>query len=307
MDIKRAVVTGGAGFIGSHIVDTLTAKGAEVLVIDDLSSGKRDNLPANVCLETLDVRADGVIPLMKEFRPDAVFHLAAQMDVRRSVDDPLFDCHVNVFGTVNVLTASLESGAQRFVMASTGGAMYGDVDIIPTPETVLPLPISPYGISKLCGERYVGYFNDNGLPGTVCRFGNVYGPRQDPHGEAGVVAIFGSRLLNGEPCTIFGDGTQVRDYIHVSDVASAFLAAAERPGGVFNIGTKVGTSVNELYAILADEAGVTDGPVYAPARKGELQLSTLDPGLAERTLGWKAKIGIEDGLRSYIRWLRENR
>lgn len=304
MDIQRAIVTGGAGFIGSHIVDALRAQGADVLVIDNLSSGKADNVPEGVRLETADVRDAEIPAIVKNFGPDVVFHLAAQMDVRRSVEDPLFDNQVNVYGTVNVLGASLDAGARGFVFASTGGAIYGEVDQIPTPETVPAHPIAPYGISKLCAERYVDYCNDNGLPGTVCRFANVYGPRQDPHGEAGVVAIFGSRLLAGEPCTIFGDGEQVRDYVHVSDVARACLAAVNAPGGVFNIGTGVGTSVNRLYQILADAAGVSTPPKYAEARKGELQTSIVDPSLAAEKLGWKAEVTVEDGLRDYIEYLR---
>jgi UDP-glucose 4-epimerase len=303
--IKRAVVTGGAGFIGSHIVDALRAKGAEVVVIDNLVSGKASNLPKDVRLETVDVRDPAVESIMRNFSPEAVFHLAAQMDVRRSVEDPLFDNHVNVYGTVNVLRSALAAGAQRFVFSSTGGAMYGDVDEIPTPETVPPMPIAPYGISKLCAERYIHYYHANGLPGTVCRFGNVYGPRQDPHGEAGVVAIFGKRLLNGQPCTVFGDGSQVRDYVHVSDVVKACLAGVEAPGGTFNIGTGVGTSVNRLYEILAQAAGVSDPPVYAEARKGEMQTSILNAGLAAKVLGWKPAVTMEEGLPHYIEYLRQ--
>jgi UDP-glucose 4-epimerase len=305
LKIERAIVTGGAGFIGSHIVDALREQGADVLVIDNLSSGKAANLPEDVRLETADVRDAEIPAIVKNFQPDAVFHLAAQMDVRRSVEDPLFDNHVNVYGTVNVLGAALAAGAQRFVFASTGGAMYGEVDQIPTPETVPAEPIAPYGISKLCAERYVHYFHNNGLPGTVCRFGNVYGPRQDPHGEAGVVAIFGSRLLDDEPCTIFGDGSQVRDYVHVSDVVRACLAATDAPGGTFNVGTGVGTSVNRLYEILAKAAGVSAPPKYAEARKGELQTSIVDPSLAQQKLGWKSRVTVEEGLPQYIEYRRE--
>lgn len=307
MEIQRAIVTGGAGFIGSHIVDALRERGADVLVIDNLSSGRAENVPDGVRLETADVRDAEIPAVVKNFAPDAVFHLAAQMDVRRSVEDPLFDNQVNVYGTVNVLGASLAAGARRFVFASTGGAIYGEVDQIPTPETVPPQPIAPYGISKLCAERYVDYYNDNGLPGTVCRFSNVYGPRQDPHGEAGVVAIFGSRLLKGKPCTVFGDGEQVRDYVHVTDVARACLAAVDAPGGVFNIGTGTGTSVNRLYQILAEAAGVSTPPKYAEARKGELQTSIVDPSLAAEKLGWTSKVTVEEGLRNYIAYLREQR
>ena len=286
----RAVVTGGAGFIGSHVVEALLARGDEVTVIDDLSTGKRENVPAGATLVEHDIRQ----PF--EVAADVVFHLAAQADVRVSVADPAFDAEVNVLGSVRVLEAARLAGAQ-VVFASTGGAIYGECER-PAREDDERHPLSPYGISKLAGEEYLaGYNRLHGTRHVALRYGNVYGPRQDPHGEAGVVAIFFSRLREGKPLTVFGDGRQTRDYVHAEDVARATLLAAAAEGGIFNVGTGLETSVLELARLCGRAAGAEPELVHAPARAGELQRSFLDPGRAERELGFRAEVALEEGLR----------
>jgi UDP-glucose 4-epimerase len=287
----RAIVTGGAGFIGSHVVDALTARGDNVLVLDDLSNGKRTNIP-EARLEVVDIRE----PLDDWFADaDACFHLGAQVDVRVAVERPGHDAQVNVLGTVNVLEAARRHGTQ-VVFASTGGAIYGECDR-PAPEDGPRRPLSPYGVSKLAGEEYLAAYNRlYGTSHVSLRFGNVYGPRQDPHGEAGVVAIFIGRLAAGERPRIFGDGSQTRDYVYVGDVARATLAAAGK-GGVFNVGTGIETSVLELYELCRLVAGSDLEAEHADARLGELQRSVLDVTRAERELGWRAEVGLEEGLR----------
>jgi UDP-glucose 4-epimerase len=286
----RAVVTGGAGFVGSHVAEALLARGDEVTVIDDLSTGKRENVPAGATLVEHDVRQ----PF--EVDADVVFHLAAQADVRVSVADPGLDAEVNVLGTVRVLEAARLAGAQ-VVFASTGGAIYGECER-PAREDDERLPLSPYGVSKLAGEEYLaGYNRLHGTRHVALRYGNVYGPRQDPHGEAGVVAIFFARLREGKPLTVFGDGRQTRDYIHAEDVAQATLLAAAGEGGVFNVGTGLETSVLELAELCGRAAGVEPELVHAPERAGELQRSFLDPARAERELGFRAEVPLDEGLR----------
>ena len=287
----RVVVTGGAGFIGSHVAEALLARGDEVTVIDDLSTGKRENVPAGATLVEHDVR--------QPFEVDAeiVFHLAAQADVRVSVADPSFDAEVNVLGTVRVLEAARLAGAQ-VVFASTGGAIYGECER-PAREDDERRPLSPYGVSKLAGEEYLaGYNRLHGTRHVALRYGNVYGPRQDPHGEAGVVAIFFSRLREGKPLTVFGDGRQTRDYVYAEDVARATLLAAggEGVGGVFNVGTGRETSVLELADLCGRAAGAEPELLRAPARAGELQRSSLDPGRAQRELGFLAQTALDEGL-----------
>jgi UDP-glucose 4-epimerase len=287
----RAIVTGGAGFIGSHVVDALIARGDEVLVLDDLSRGKRTNVP-EAQLEVVDIRQ----PLDDRFEGTEVcFHLAAQVDVRLAVERPDHDAQVNVLGTVNVLEAARRHGTQ-VVLASTGGAIYGECDR-PAPEDAPRRPLSPYGVSKLAGEEYLAAYNRlHGTSHASLRYGNVYGPRQDPHGEAGVVAIFFGRLAAGERARIYGDGQQTRDYVYVGDVARATLAAAGS-GDVFNVGSGIETSVVELYELCRRVAGSDLNPEHAEARLGELQRSVLDVSHADRVLGWRPEVGLGEGLR----------
>jgi UDP-glucose 4-epimerase len=291
----RVVVTGGAGFIGSHVVEALLARGDEVTVVDDLSNGKRENVPEGVRLVMHDIR-EGLAEVFAEARPEVCCHLAAQVDVRVSVDRPGHDAAVNVLGTVAVLEAARAHDAQ-VVFASTGGAIYGECER-PAAESSERRPLAPYGVSKLAGEEYLAAYNRLYGSGHVSlRYGNVYGPRQDPHGEAGVVAIFLGRLAEGQAPRIFGDGQQTRDYVYAGDVASATLAAVGQDGGVFNVGTGHETSVVELYELCRRVAGSELEAQEARARLGELQRSVLDVSLAKRELGWRPQVSLEEGLR----------
>jgi UDP-glucose 4-epimerase len=298
----RTLVTGGAGFIGSHVVDALVARGDEVHVLDNLASGKRGNVAAAATLHERDVR-EPLHELAAELRPEAIVHLAAQADVRVSVADPAYDAAVNVLGTVNVLEAARRVDA-RVVFSSTGGAIYGECER-PAREDDPREPLSPYGCAKLAGEEYLATFGRlTGRRHVSLRFGNVYGPRQDPHGEAGVVAIFLGRLRDGERCTIFGDGRQTRDYVYVGDVARATLLALEQEGdGVFNVGTGRETSVLELYAACSAVAGSDAGAEHAAPRAGELQRSFLDPERAAGGLGFRAETSLTEGLAATWAWI----
>lgn len=312
--IGRAVVTGGAGFIGSNLVGRLVDEGTEVLVIDDLSAGKLERLAdaraaGGVNFHQVDIRADELGDILTGFRPEVVFHHAAQIDVRKSVVDPVYDAAINVVGTVNVLQAAVRSGAERVVFASSGGATYGDVDTFPTPETAPRRPESPYGVSKKVIDDYLRYFESAHELGFVSLgYANVYGPAQDPHGEAGVVAIFSRMLLEGKAPTIFGDGSARRDYVFVSDVADANIRAVTRGGGTFvNIGTGVETSVNELFEILKALTGADVEPSYADAKPGDLDRSVLDPSAAKELLGWEPWTSLEDGLAATVEYFRTHR
>ena len=297
----RAIVTGGAGFIGSNVVDALLARGDEVHVLDDLSHGKRENVAAGAQLHVGDIRTDAA-PLYAEVRPDVCFHLAAQIDVRVSVERPDVDADVNVVGTLRVLEATREHGG-KIVFSSTGGAIYGECDG-PAAEDHAREPLAPYGVSKLAAEEYIAAYNRlYGSSHVSLRYGNVYGPRQDPHGEAGVVAIFMSALRDGTTPRIYGDGKQTRDYVYVGDVVAATLAAAGHDGGVFNVGTGEETSVLELYDSIQRAAGVQREPQLADTRPGELQRSVLDPSLAARELGWKPAHSLDNGLAATWSWI----
>jgi len=298
----RALVTGGAGFIGSNLVDALVERGDSVEIVDNLSSGKRENVSEQARLHVLDVR-EPLTDLFADLKPDVCFHLAAQADVRVSIERPDYDAEVNVIGTLRVLEAARAAGS-RVVFASTGGAIYGECET-PANESSERRPLAPYGAAKLAGEEYLlTYQRLYGMSNVILRFGNVFGPRQDPHGEAGVVAIFLGRLRDGEICRIFGDGKQERDYVYVGDVVAAALKAAEVEGGVFNVGTGRATSVLELYDLCRKVAGSELTAELAPARTGELQRSVLDIGKAERELGWRPETSLEQGLRRTWDWIR---
>jgi UDP-glucose 4-epimerase len=300
----RTLVTGGAGFIGSHLVDALLARGDAVTIVDDLSSGRESNIAAalrnGARLERADIRDAGTLARIAEAaRPQTIFHLAAQVDVRRSLADPGFDARTNVEGTINVLEAARAVGGERVVFSSTGGAIYGETDVLPTPETEPALPMAAYGQSKLCAESYLGLYERlYGLSTLALRFGNVYGPRQDPHGEAGVIAIFCGKVRTGERPRIYGDGTQTRDYVFVGDLVEALVRGGDaRTGGVVNVGTQEETSVLELARVLADLHGPgAPEPAFAPARLGEIERSCLDAGRARELLGWQARTPIGEGL-----------
>ncbi len=302
---RTAVVTGGAGFIGSHVVDALLESGAAVVVVDDLSSGSADNVSDQADLEVLDIsRREALDRVIDAAKPAAIFHLGAQASVVVSVEDPERDCDVNVHGTLNVMTAATRHQAP-VVFTSTGGALYGNEAPMPTTEESFPAPQSPYGASKWAAEAYVNTWREStGVGHTVCRLGNVYGPRQNPHGEAGVVAIFSSLLWHGTQPKVFGFGKPTRDYVHVQDVVRALLAAVGS-GDTFNISTGVETSVSRLLEILQDEAGTSIEPELAPLRPGELERSCLSPRRAEEKLGWTAEVQIEQGLRETYRALVE--
>jgi UDP-glucose 4-epimerase len=299
----RALVTGGAGFIGSNLVDALLARGDDVHVLDDLSKGKRENVADAATLHVADIRDPD--ETFERARPDVVFHLAAQADVRISVERPDHDADVNVRGTVRILEAARRHGA-KVVFASTGGAIYGECDG-PAPESAERRPLAPYGTSKLCGEEYLATWNRlYGTQHAALRFGNVYGPRQEPHGEAGVVAIFMGLLQAGGTPRIYGDGRQTRDYVFVADVADAALRAAGHDGGgVFNVGTGIETSVLELYDAIVAATGIRREPEHADARLGELQRSVLDPSAAQRELGWTPATSLADGLARTWAWVQD--
>jgi UDP-glucose 4-epimerase len=310
--MSRVLVTGGAGFIGSHVADLFIANDWNVTIVDDLSSGKRGNVPREAQFHEMDVNSAGFSRLVSSGKFDVVAHLAAQIDVRKSVADPIADAHSNILGTLNLMEALRKSGAPtRVVFSSTGGAVYGDFNTQPNSESVLKDPDSPYAIAKLSSEYYLAYYSRvHGREYAALRFGNVYGPRQDPHGEAGVVAIFCGRLLNNRPLTVFGDGLQTRDYIYVEDVARAVWLAATGPlpekGRVdalgFNIATGTGASVLEIVRLLQEAAGTDVRVEHAPRRLGEAQESVLNVDKAGELLGWSPQVKLAEGLAKTYDW-----
>ncbi len=295
----RILVTGGAGFIGSHVAQAYVDAGHEVCVMDDLSSGHRDNLPAAASFEQLDIRSEEAAGLVRELAPDLINHHAAQMNVRVSVDDPAFDADINIAGLINLLEAARSAGTARVVFASSGGTVYGEAGDLPCSEGSTPTrPVCPYGVSKLAGEQYLHYYSEvHGLGYLALRYGNVYGPRQDPHGEAGVIAIFSERLLAGQDCTINGDGLQTRDYVYVGDVVRANLASLDSPfRGAVNIGTGKETNVVELYEAIKAKVGGAATAVHGPAKAGESRRNVLDVSLAADILEWSPRTPLEEGL-----------
>ena len=301
---RRVLVTGGAGFIGSHVADAYLASGDHVWVLDNLSSGRPSNIPEDAEFIELDIRDDDVLNLFREVRFDIVNHHAAQIDVRTSVADPTIDASINLEGLLNLTEAAIEVGTRRFVFVSSGGVIYGEPSTIPTSETAPKMPLSPYGVSKFTGELYLNYYRHvHGLEYVALRYSNVYGPRQDPHGEAGVVSIFSRKLLAGEPLTIFGDGEQTRDYVYVGDVVSANLLASEIDldvGGqlddrAFNVGTGIATSVNKLADVLESIAGADLSREHKSGRPGELRHSALNADRL-KSLGWTPGSTLERGL-----------
>jgi UDP-glucose 4-epimerase len=305
----HVLVTGGAGFIGAHSARALLERKHRVTVVDDLSHGRREVVPKGAELVELDIRAPEILPLFDSRRFDAVLHLAAQMDVRKSVADPLFDASVNVLGTLNLLEGSRRSGVKRFVFASSGGAVYGEQEVYPAPESHPRRPASPYGVSKLCGEEYLAHYAlVHGLSALALRYANVYGPGQDPHGEAGVVAIFLDKLLAGETATINGDGMQTRDYVYVGDVARANVLGIESAvTGALNIGTGVETTVADLARDLAQHAGVAPRFVNGPPKPGEQRRSSVYPAAAKMALAWEPRTSLDRGLAETARSFRELR
>ncbi len=310
----RVLVTGGAGFIGSHVVDRALALGHQVVALDDLSGGRRENLTAALArgahLEVADIRAPAASAAVRAFAPELICHLAAQMDVRKSVADPALDADVNLVGLLRVLEAARQAGAlAHVVFASSGGAMYGEQDVFPAPEEHPVRPESPYGLAKAVSEQYLAWYQRMyGIGFTALRYGNVYGPRQSPHGEAGVVAIFCGRILEGKPLTIFGDGTQTRDYVYVDDVVEANARAIEqRPQGGFNVGTAVETDVLTLARRLIEVSGRSIPVVHAEARAGEQKRSVIDPAAYGRSTGWRPQVAVADGLARTYRWFEQGK
>ena len=304
----KVLVTGGAGFIGSHVCDEFASRGQTVVALDNLSTGNKRNLSGKVSLVELDIRSPEAAAYITNLKPDVICHLAAQMDVRKSVEDPRFDAESNIVGMLNLLEAGRRAGVKKFIFSSTGGAIYGEQDVFPAPETHATRPVSPYGVSKAAGELYLGYYRAQyGLDYVALRYANVYGPRQNPHGEAGVVAIFAGRLVARESCTIFGEGKQSRDFVFGKDVARANYLAFERDFvGPVNIGTGIETDINRIYELLALAAGVKQPAIHAAAKPGEQRRSCIDPSLAKRVLGWSPAVSLEEGLPQTLAYFRSS-
>ncbi len=303
----KVLVTGGAGFIGSHLVDRLVQEGHEVIIVDNLATGKRKNINRAARFYKLDIQSWRLERVFRNERPNVVMHLAAQMDVRKSVEDPVFDAQVNILGTLNVLQQSVRHGVRKVVFASSGGAIYGEQETYPAPESHITRPLSPYGLSKLCGEQYLSYYQRvSGLQVVTLRYANVYGPRQDPEGEAGVVAIFIQKLLNNEQAVINGNGRQTRDFVFVDDVVEANLAMmGQETQGTYNVGTGVETSINDLFRMLIQHTGSTCKEVHGPAKKGEQARSVIDNTKLRLDVSWEPKTDLSAGLKKTLEYFRE--
>lgn len=298
----RVLVSGGAGFIGSHVAEALIAAGHAVTIIDDLSMGRLENVPPRAELVQEDIRSERVRALFEKHKFDAVMHHAAQMDVRKSVDDPMFDASVNIVGSLNLLESCIRTGVRQFIFASTGGAIYGEQETFPATETHPTFPLSPYGVAKLAVEKYLHvYHAAYGLKYVSLRYANVYGPRQSPHGEAGVVAIFTDKMLAGGEPVINGDGTQTRDYVYVGDVVNSNLRALDyQHCGIFNVGTGIETDVNVLFRHLRELSGSRCGESHVEAKKGEQKRSVISSALIRERLGWMSSMELRDGLRETV-------
>ena len=302
----KVLVTGGAGFIGSHLVDRLILEGHDSVVVDNLVTGKRRNINRGARFYKMDVQSWRLERVFRNERPNVVMHLAAQMDVRKSVEDPMFDAQVNVLGTLNVLQQAVKHGVRKVIFSSSGGAIYGEQETYPAPETHVLKPLSPYGLSKLCGEQYLSYFQRvSGLQAVSLRYANVYGPRQDPEGEAGVVAIFIQKMLNNEQAVINGNGRQTRDFVFVDDVVEANLAMmGQETQGTYNVGTGVETSINDLFRILVQHTGSTCKEMHGPAKKGEQARSVIDCTKLRQEVSWEPKADLSEGLKKTVEYFR---
>lgn len=302
----KVMVTGGAGFIGSHLVDRLIQDGHEAVVVDNLSTGKRKHVNRAARLYKLDVQSPRLERVFRKERPSVLMHLAAQMDVRRSVEDPIFDAQSNILGTINVLEQAVRHGSRKVVFASSGGAIYGEQEVFPAPESHPTRPLSPYGISKLAGEFYLAYYQQHsGIQYVSLRYSNVYGPRQDPHGEAGVVAIFTQKMLSGEQPIVNGTGRQTRDFVFVEDVVDAHLAVMGKDvQGCYNVGVGEETSINELFGMLADLTKSGSKQVHGPAKKGEQARSVVDSTKLRQELGWEPRTPLSEGLSRTVEFFR---
>jgi len=303
----KVLVTGGAGFIGSQTVDRLVLEGHEVVVVDNLSTGKRRNINRDARFYKIDIQNKRLERVFRNERPSVVMHLAAQMDVRKSVEDPILDAQVNVLGTLNLLQQAVKYGARKVIFSSSGGAIYGEQEVFPASETHVTQPLSPYGLSKFCGEQYLSYYQRvGGIQVVNLRYANVYGPRQDPYGEAGVVAIFIQKLLNGEQAIINGNGRQTRDFVFVDDVVEANLSVmGQQIEGTYNVGTGKETSINDLFRILVEQIGSTCKEIHGPAKQGEQARSVIDATKLRHELSWEPRVELPEGLKRTVSYFRE--